>query len=405
MKLHKLIFKEMFQRNNQLISSLIAISLGVGVIVGIKTINIFSEKAVSNELGALGANILILPKSASIQDYYSSDFESKVLIPEKHIKTLMNSGIQGIENISPKLSMPITIKNQKIILTGILPKNEFQSKALWQGSLNIFKQSHGCPAPVAIPGVDDNFRQGNVQQIESLSKNSVLVGAEIAQKLNIKKNDTIEIDQNMFQVASVLPTTGTIDDSQIFSHLHVVQDLSKNKSSLNVIEIVGCCMAISDGLIEQITRLLPDVKVTTLRQIVQTQIKTNDMMEKLSKVMFIIIIIVGGSIIANMMFANVYERRKEIGIYMSMGATSTWIMKLFMLKALFVGIVGGISGYIIGTVLSIFLGPKIAGIAVLPVPILTFYSILLSTSLSFVASIIPAMKASKVDPFIIIQEN
>jgi len=48
-------------------------------------------------------------------------------------------------------------------------------------------------------------------------------------------------------------------------------------------------------------------------------------MRKLSILLLIIILFVGGAGIANYMFANVYERRREIGIYMSMGATPKWI--------------------------------------------------------------------------------
>ena len=77
MDLKKLALKEMFQHRNQLFSSLIAITLGIAAIVGIKNITYFSEKAVSSELDTLGANVLILPKSASVQDYYSADFQEE----------------------------------------------------------------------------------------------------------------------------------------------------------------------------------------------------------------------------------------------------------------------------------------------------------------------------------------
>jgi len=90
MKIRKLVFKEAFQRSNQLISSLTAITLGIAVIVGIKNISFFSEKAVSRELDALGANVLILPKSATVQDYYSADFQEEE-IPEDYVNVLINS--------------------------------------------------------------------------------------------------------------------------------------------------------------------------------------------------------------------------------------------------------------------------------------------------------------------------
>src|ERR1035438_10931710 len=86
------------------------------------------------------------------------------------------------------------------------------------------------------------------------------------------------------------------------------------------IEIVGCCQQISQGLVQKINQLLPDAKVATITQIVDTQIKTNRMMGRLSMLFLTIIVLVGGASIANYMFANVFERRREIGTLMALGA-------------------------------------------------------------------------------------
>ena len=124
----------------------------------------------------------------------------------------------------------------------------------------------------------------------------------------------------LFSVTAVLPQTGTVDDSRIFAHLHVVQDLSKKGPVINAIEVVGCCQEISKGLVEKINRLLPDAKVVTIAQIADAQIKINHMMSNLSLMFLVIIIFVGGASIANYMYANVYERRREIGTLMALGA-------------------------------------------------------------------------------------
>jgi putative ABC transport system permease protein len=90
---------------------------------------------------------------------------------------------------------------------------------------------------------------------------------------------------------------------------------------------------------------------------------------------------------------------------MAMGAKSRWIAKLFLTKALFIGATGGIIGYVFGTLMAILLGPRIAEIPVLPIPILALYGVLLSIGVSLGASIWPVIKATKVDPFVIMQEE
>ncbi len=111
MRLRTLVWREIFERKNQLATSFLAILLGITVIVSIKNISFYSEKAVAKELDALGANILILPKSATVQDYYSADMQEDV-IPEEYVTMLATSDLQGLDNLSPKLSVPVDSRRQ-----------------------------------------------------------------------------------------------------------------------------------------------------------------------------------------------------------------------------------------------------------------------------------------------------
>ena len=62
MNIRKLVWLEFKQHKSQLISGLLAITLGIAVIVGIRSVSIVSEKAVAVNLDNLGANILVLPQ-------------------------------------------------------------------------------------------------------------------------------------------------------------------------------------------------------------------------------------------------------------------------------------------------------------------------------------------------------
>ena len=73
MKLTELTLKELWLRKSQLVSGLLAITLGIGVIVGIRSFSVVSEKAVAVNLDNLGANILVLPQSSSVDNYYAAD--------------------------------------------------------------------------------------------------------------------------------------------------------------------------------------------------------------------------------------------------------------------------------------------------------------------------------------------
>ena len=404
MKLRTMVWREIFERKNQLGTSFLAILLGISVIVSIKNITHYSEKAVARELDALGANILILPKSASLQDYYSADLQQEVF-PEEYVERLTNSDLQGLDNLSPKLSMPVEMGGKQFILTGIMPKNEFKAKLSWQGA-GIFARPEGCGTVVEIPGNDSEPAEtlSRKRVIETIGETEILAGAEIASSLKLAEGDKVSILGTSFTVTAVLPQTGTIDDSRVFAHLHTVQRMAGKESALNAIEVVGCCNAISDGLVQKINKLLPDAKVVTISQIVDTQIKTNRMMARLSLLFLVIIVLVGGASMANYMYANVFERRREIGTLMALGAGSAIVLRMFLLKALLLGLAGGLAGYVIGTVTAVILGPRIAGVTVLPMPILLLWSFLTSVAILIAASYFPARRAARLDPVSALQE-
>ena len=403
MKLRTLVWRELFERKSQMLTSFLAILLGITTLVAIKNITFYSEKAVARELDALGANVLVLPKSVSLQDYYSADMHDQV-IPEEYVMRLTLSNIQGVDNLSPKLCVPVDLQGRQFTLTGILPKSEFQAKAAWGGA-GIFGRPIGCGAIDSVtPQPEDKKTLVRKRVIQTLDTHEALVGADVADSLAVREGDSLDLLGEPFSVVAVLPQTGTVDDSRIFAHLHTVQRLAGKGPVVNCIEIVGCCKEISAGLVGKVNRLLPDAKVVTVTQVVATQAKINTMMEQLSRIFLVIIVVVGGAGIANYMYANVFERRREIGTLMALGADSFLVLRIFLLKALILGLAGGIGGFAIGTILAVTLGPRLAGVPVLPMPTLAAWAVAISAGLALLASYFPARRAARLDPCATFQE-
>lgn len=405
MDLNTIVWKELWLRKSQLVSSLLAITLGIAVIVGIQTVSVVSEKAVNIKLDNLGANILVLPQAASVNDYYSADIDAPTF-PESYVERVVTSTLPGVDNLSPKLTRRISVDNMQVILTGILPANELASKPIWMtGGLVGAGLKPTCDVPNTA-NEDSGYKDEKLQRkaIESLGDDDILLGSFVAEKMNLKEGDSLQIMNKQFKVAKVIPETGTIDDSRIHAHLHTVQNLLGTGPQVSAIEIMGCCSAISDGLLGKLRNILPDTRITTIGQIVNTQIETNRLMKKISLVFLAIIVLVGAISIGNYMWANVEERRREIGMLITVGATRLVIQRLFLSKALILGIVGGVVGYILGSIAAMLLGPQLAGLSTPPIPVFLLLSILIAVVICLMGSYLPVRRAANLDPGYIMQE-
>lgn len=402
MQLKDLTIKELWHRKSQLISGLLAIILGIGVIVGIRSVSNVSEKAVAVNLDNLGANILVLPQAASVDNYYAADIDAPTF-PEAYVEKLVNSTLPGVDNLSPKLTRRVDINGTKVVLTGILPKSEIASKPIWQQGGLIGNKL----APTCAPGAPKKYLDEKLQRkgIDTLTAEDCFVGYAIAQRMKLNEGHKLVVEGKDLNIKKILPETGTVDDDRVFANLHTVQELLGTGDQISAIEIMGCCSEISDGLLGKMRNILPDTKITTIGQIVSTQIETNQLMNKLSLIFLIIILFVGSVSIGNYIWANVNERRKEIGILRMIGYHKRDIYNILITKALILGIAGGFGGYVLGTLLAMWLGPQLAGIEVYPLYLLLPVSILLSVFIAVVGSLIPAYLAGKIEPFSNMQED
>ncbi len=108
-------------------------------------------------------------------------------------------------------------------------------------------------------------------------------------------------------------------------------------------------------------------------------------------------LLVGGIGVMNIMLVSVLERRREIGIRLAIGAHRSDIQKMFLAEAVFLALIGGVLGIIVGILFS-FIVAEFAH--------WTFEIFLLPPLVGFTSSVLigvffgfyPAYQASKLDP-------
>ncbi|TCL57630.1 squalene/oxidosqualene cyclase-like protein [Kineothrix alysoides] len=109
-------------------------------------------------------------------------------------------------------------------------------------------------------------------------------------------------------------------------------------------------------------------------------------------------LLVSGIGIMNMVIVNMTERRQEIGIMMAIGAPNKTIIKILVLELVFLGIVGGIAGFI-GGLFVVLITQFIAQILTMPnFAFILSLSMFLGIAIVLFFGVIPIIKELKKEP-------
>ncbi|MDR1537387.1 MAG: ABC transporter permease [Clostridiales bacterium] len=108
-------------------------------------------------------------------------------------------------------------------------------------------------------------------------------------------------------------------------------------------------------------------------------------------------LIVGGVGVMNIMLVSVTERTKEIGTRKALGARRVNIRSQFIIEAMFLSLIGGVLGVIVGLISATIAAPIIGTKMTVNIPVLTL-CVLFSMGIGVFFGYYPAEKASKLDP-------
>lgn len=108
-------------------------------------------------------------------------------------------------------------------------------------------------------------------------------------------------------------------------------------------------------------------------------------------------LIAGGVGIMNIMWATVHARIREIGVRKAVGATRRAILLQFLCEALYVAVIGGLAGTIVGMATSISMGLFINYHVYVSV-VSALIAFLVCCLIGVVFGITPAQNASRLDP-------
>jgi len=125
-------------------------------------------------------------------------------------------------------------------------------------------------------------------------------------------------------------------------------------------------------------------------------------------------LVVGGLMITTTMITSVYERTRELGITMAVGASEHDVIRMVLYECLLIGVIGGIVGDLVGLLFTAIintvgkpwiiarLGPEFSTIFGSEIaklsPAMMVAGLLIAVLFSLIAGIYPAIKATRMNP-------
>lgn len=147
--------------------------------------------------------------------------------------------------------------------------------------------------------------------------------------------------------------------------------------------------------------------IYVVQSMVEISETSNDILEKVNlftSVVAAISLLVGGIGIMNIMMVTVRERTREIGIRKALGATDKQILTQFLVEAVILTVLGGISGLIVGYIGGFLIGSALTVVAQMTLGMVLF-SVGTSSVIGLIFGVYPAYKAAKLDPIEALREE
>jgi putative ABC transport system permease protein len=221
-----------------------------------------------------------------------------------------------------------------------------------------------------------------------------------------------KVETKSFVVRGIQKPTGNqIIDKAIVINLAAGNSLLHKSNKYDALLVSAASPAYVDTVEKEIRTLYgQDIGVTTPKAILQTIQQFTGGFTSFILAIALVSLLVGSVGIITTLYTSVNERIREIGTMKAIGAQNSSILGLFLTEALIIGLVGALAGLGLGMlggfVIVGFLGGG-GGLGFSPVflpkDLATVFA--LSVSLSLIAGLYPAWRASRLPPIVALRRE
>jgi putative ABC transport system permease protein len=370
------------QRRRKLLAG-IAILLGATAVTAMLGLATTIGDRIHEELAVYGANIVVYPKADTLDvkvgDQSLKPATGNAYLHESDIVKLRSIfWANNITGVSPELDAALSLGTP----TESIPA-PVEAVGFW------FQHKLGDSTTALLTGAPKLHPLWKLQGTYPTSDEQIAVGTGLAQKLHLKLGDRVTIlgvsdAATLATVTGILSTGDAIESKAIFN-LESLQKFADRPDAVSHVEVsahtkpedafarkdpdtlspaqheIWYCRPYANSIAYQIREAIPGAQAEQVRQVEQSE---GTILERIGGLMWLIsaaALLAAAVAVSAAMATAVLERRGEIGLMRSLGASKGRIASLFYAEAGLLAVIAGLGGYLLGSVIAAGLTAKIFG--------------------------------------------
>jgi putative ABC transport system permease protein len=377
-RLEHIVLHNLRRRKGRAVFLVIGLLIGVATVVTLLSLTDALGRRAQNELENFGANIIITPRSDELTLNYGGvqlggvNLVAKEIEQENLVKIDEIPNRRNVATIGPKVLGTVEIEGQRVMMMGIDPTAELKLKRWWSIAGRSIEKGH-----------------------------ELVVGDSVAKRFNLKMGDILQVNGHDYTVVGLLARTGSQDDQLLIAPLSVAQVELDKQGQVSMVEIAALCHDCPvDDMVNQLQQALPGTDVQAVQQVVKTRMHALDQFRLFAWGVAVTVVIIGALLVFVTMMGAISERTREIGIFRAIGYRRRHVLHMVLMEASIVSALAGVLGYLVGVGATLVALPLLEGGKATWHwnPTLAVSAVLAAVLVGLLASLQPALRASRLEP-------